>query len=104
MDFTNLFAGLGDAAQFLIPLVVVIIGLFIAWVVGRFIAFLVRRGLERLKLDERASKSLGTNTQITKWVSGLVFWLVFIVVLWPSARRTSLASTQPRFNPLLAIC
>jgi len=85
MDFSNLLAGLGDAAQFLVPLVVVIIGLFIAWVVGRFVAFLVRRGLERLKLDERASKSLGTTTQITRWVSGLVFWLVFIVVLWQLA-------------------
>jgi hypothetical protein len=85
MDFTNLFADLGAAAPLLITLVVVIIGLFVAWVAGRFIAFLVRRGLERLRVDERASKSLGTETQITRWVSGLVFWLVFIVVLWQLA-------------------
>jgi hypothetical protein len=42
-------------------------------------------GLDRIKVDERASKSLGAETQITKWVSGLTFWLFFIVVLvWRS--------------------
>ncbi len=73
------------ATDFLVPLLAVIVGLFVAWVVARIGAFLVRRGLERLKVDERASKSLGTNTQITKWVSGLIFWLLFIVVLWQLA-------------------
>jgi hypothetical protein len=45
----------------------------------------MRRLLDRLKVDERASKSLGTATQITSWVSGLTFWLLFIVVLWQLA-------------------
>ncbi len=73
------------ATQYLIPLLAIIVGLFVAWVVARIGAFLVRRGLERLKIDERASKSLGTDTKITKWVSGLTFWLLFIVVLWQLA-------------------
>ena len=70
------------ATDFLVPLLAIIVSLFVAWVVARIGAFLVRRGLERLKVDERASKSLETKTNITKWVSGLTFWLLFIVVLW----------------------
>ena len=50
------------ATQYLLPLVVIIIGLFLAWLVARIGAFLVRRLLERLQVDERASKSLGTQT------------------------------------------
>jgi hypothetical protein len=73
------------ATQYLLPLLVVIVGLFVAWVVARVGAFLVRRAFERLKVDERASQSLGTKTQITKWVSGLVFWVLFIVVIWQLA-------------------
>lgn len=73
------------AANFLVPLLAVIVGLFVAWVAARVGAFLVRRGLERLRIDERASKSLGTSTQITKWISGLTFWLLFIVVIWQLA-------------------
>ena len=73
------------ATDFLVPLLAIIIGLFVAWVVARIGAFLMRRLLDRLKVDERASKSLGTATQITKWVSGLTFWLLFIVVLWQLA-------------------
>jgi len=73
------------ATQYLVPLLAIIVGLFVAWVVARIGAFLVRRGLERLKLDERASKSLGTDTKITRWVSGLTFWLLFIVVIWQMA-------------------
>jgi hypothetical protein len=70
------------ALQYIVPLVVIIIGLFLAWLVARIGAFLVRRGLERARVDERASASLGTNTSITKWVSGIVFWVLFVVVIW----------------------
>lgn len=70
------------ATQYLLPLLVIIIGLFVAWVVARIGAFLVRRAFERLKVDERASQSLETKTQVTKWVSGLTFWVLFIVVIW----------------------
>jgi len=73
------------ATEYLIPLLVFIVGLFVAWVVARIVASLVRRGLERLKIDERAAKSLGTETKITRWMSGLTFWLVFIVVIWQLA-------------------
>jgi hypothetical protein len=83
MDILNQLLTL--ATQYIVPLVVVILGLFIAWVVGRFVAFLVRRALELTKLDQRASASLGTQTQITRWVSGLTFWVVFIVVIWQLA-------------------
>ena len=66
MDFfQQLFRGLGDAPQFLIPLLAAIVGLFVAWVIARIGAFLVRKGLEKLQLDERASRSLDTKTQIT---------------------------------------
>ena len=39
------------ANNYLLPLVVIILGLFIAWVVARIGAFLVRRAFERLKVD-----------------------------------------------------
>jgi len=66
-------------------IIIGLIGLFIAWVVARIGAFLVRRAFERLKVDERASQSLDTKTQVTKWVSGLTFWVLFIVVIWQLA-------------------
>jgi hypothetical protein len=73
------------AMQFLIPLVVILIGLLLAWIVARLGAFLVRRALGALKLDERVSSSLGTKTDVTGWVSGLTFWVLFVVVIWQLA-------------------
>lgn len=81
MDFGQLFADLGSTAAVLIPVIAIVIGLFLAWIVGRLGAFVVRRILNSAKVDERASDSLGTKTQITKWVSGFTFWALFIFVL-----------------------
>ena len=81
MDFLNNL--LGDTAAVVIPLVAAILGLFVAWIVARLGAFLIRKALERIKVDERVSTSLGTKTQITKWVSGFTFWALFIfVIVW----------------------
>ncbi len=81
MDINQLLQQLGGQFAVFLPLVAILVGLFVAWVVARFGAFLVRRVLERLKVDERASGSLDTKTQITKWVSGATFWLLFVFVL-----------------------
>jgi len=81
MIFQDLFADLGQSAAILIPILAIIVGLFIAWIVARIGAFIVRRILNSAKVDERASASLGTETQITKWVSGFTFWALFIFVL-----------------------
>ena len=91
------------ATQYLLPLVVIILGLFVAWVVARIGAFIVRRALERLKLDERASSSLGTKTQINRWVSGLTFWVLFVLVIWQlaiGAQRFFGVQTGPVQGPL----
>ncbi|NWG33410.1 MAG: mechanosensitive ion channel [Chloroflexi bacterium] len=89
MDFNQLLQQLGGQASVFLPLVAVIVGLFVAWVVGRFGAFIVKRIFERLQVDERASKSLDTKTQITRWVSGATFWLLFVFVLWQLATLAS---------------
>ena len=81
MDFMRLIADLGQSAAILIPILAVIVGVFVAWIVARIGAFIVRRILNSTKVDERASESLGTKTQITKWVSGFTFWALFIFVL-----------------------
>jgi hypothetical protein len=81
MDFQKLFADLGQSAAILIPILAIIVGLFIAWIVARLGAFLVRKGLERIQVDERISESMETKAQITKWVSGFTFWALFIFVL-----------------------
>lgn len=81
MDFQKLFQDLGASAAVLLPLLAIIVGLFLSWIVARLGAFLVRKGLESIKVDERASQSLGAKTQITKWVSGFTFWALFIFVL-----------------------
>lgn len=73
------------ATQYLLPLLAVIVGLFVAWVVARIGAFLVRRAFERMKVDERISQSLGAKAQVTAWVSGLTFWVLFVVVIWQLA-------------------
>ncbi|RJP51082.1 MAG: hypothetical protein C4557_08625 [Anaerolineaceae bacterium] len=73
------------ATQYLLPLLAVIVGLFVAWVLARIGAFLVRRAFERMKVDDRISQSLDTKAQVTKWVSGLTFWVLFIVVIWQLA-------------------
>ena len=83
MDFQQLFHGLGASAAVLLPLLAIIVGLFVSWIVARLGAFIVRKALERIKVDERASQSLGTKTQITKWVSGFTFWaLLIFVFVW----------------------
>lgn len=84
-------------------IIIGLIGLFIAWVVARIGAFLVRRALERLKVDETASRSLGTPTQINRWVSGLTFWVLFIVVIEQLAifaSNTTGADTSAIWLPL----
>ncbi len=81
MDFNQLLQQLGV----FLPVVAIILGLFVAWVVARIGAFLVRRVFESLKVDERASSSLDAKTQITKWASGVTFWVLFVFVLWQLA-------------------
>jgi len=78
MDFNQLIEQLGV----FLPLIAIILGLFVAWVVARIGAFVVRRVFESLKVDERASSSLDSKTQITKWASGVTFWVLFVFVLW----------------------
>ena len=78
MDFNQLLQQLGV----FLPILAIIVGLFVAWVVARIGAFLVRRAFESLKVDERASSSLDAKTQITKWASGVTFWVLFVFVLW----------------------
>lgn len=81
MDF--LYDLLGDTAAIVIPLVAAILGLFVAWIGARIGAFIVRKILERAKVDERVSASLDTKTQITKWVSTFTFWALFIfLIIW----------------------
>ena len=80
MDFGKLFSDLGESAAVLVPVLAIIVGLFIAWIVGRLGAFIVKRILVGAKVDERVSASLDTKTQITKWVSGFTFWALFIFV------------------------
>lgn len=81
MDFNQLLQQLGG----FLPLVAILVGLFLSWVVARIGAFLVRRVFETLKVDERASSSLDSKTQITKWASGATFWLLFVFILWQLA-------------------
>ncbi|HAV78264.1 MAG TPA: hypothetical protein DCX53_13025 [Anaerolineae bacterium] len=81
MDFLNDL--LGNTAAVVIPLVAAILGLFVAWIGARLGAFIIRKILERTKVDERVSASLDTKTQITKWVSGFTFWALFIfIIIW----------------------
>ncbi len=105
MDFNQLLQQLGGQFAVFVPLVVILVGLFVAWVVGRFGAFLMRRILESLKVDERASTSLGTKTQITKWVSGVTFWLLFVFVLWQLATLAGrfIGLPQSTVDPLGAL-
>lgn len=81
MDFNQLVQQLGV----FLPVVAIILGLFLAWVVARIGAYIVRRVFESLKVDERASSSLDAKTQITKWASGVIFWVLFVFVLWQLA-------------------
>ncbi len=82
MDFlNNILASLGTTANILVPILAIIVGLFLAWIVGRIGAFIVRKGLERAKVDQRVSDSLDTKAQVTSWVSGFTFWALFIFVL-----------------------
>lgn len=105
MDFNQLLQQLGGQAAVFLPLVAIIVGLFVAWVMARFGAFIMRRILERLQVDERASKSLDTRTQITAWMSGATFWLLFVFVLWWLATLvgTFVGIPQSSVDPLGAL-
>lgn len=77
----DILASLGNTAGILVPLLVIIVGLFVAWIVARIGAFIVRKVFERGKVDQRVSDSLGTKAQVASWVSGFTFWALFIFVL-----------------------
>jgi hypothetical protein len=75
IDFEVILGPLRElSSKVLLPLLVIIIGLFVAWVIARIGAFLVRRGLERMNADQR-SASLGTPAAITLG-QRLAFWLL----------------------------
>jgi len=101
MDFNQLLQQLGV----FLPLVAIIVGIFVAWVVARIGAFLVRRIFEGLKVDERASSSLDSKTQITKWASGATFWVLFVFVLWQLATLAGrfIGIPQSTVDPLGAL-
>ncbi len=81
MDF--LYDLLGDTAAIVVPLVAAILGLFLAWIGARIGAFIVRKILERARVDERVSTSLDTKTQITRAVTAFTFWALFIfLIIW----------------------
>lgn len=83
MDFQFLNDLLGNTASVVIPLIAVILVLFIAWIGARLGAFIVRKILERANVDKHVSASLDTETNITKWVSGFTFWVLFILlIMW----------------------
>ena len=109
MDFGKLFSDLGESAAVLVPLLAIIVGLFIAWIVGRVGAFIVKRILVSAKVDERVSESLDTKTQITKWVSGFTFWALFIfvfvqlLVFAQSAIGVQTGAVQSPLNELLTV-
>lgn len=81
MNFQDIINDLGTSALILVPILAIIIGLFVAWIVARIGAFIVRKALESAKVDQRVSDSLGTKSEVTRWVSGFAFWALFILIL-----------------------
>lgn len=67
---------------FLLGLVVLVVG----WVLAKIIAFLVYRGLHRIKTDERFAKMISSDSDVHKypverWISTAVFYVVLLFVL-----------------------
>lgn len=81
MNFQDIINNLGESALILVPILAIIVGLFVAWIAARIGAFIVRKALESAKVDQRVSDSLGTKSEVTRWVSGFAFWALFILVL-----------------------
>lgn len=82
--FSDIFntAAIEGVGWFLLGLLVLVVG----WVFAKIIAFLVYRGLHRIKTDERFAKMISSDSDVHKypierWISVAVFYLVLLFVL-----------------------
>jgi hypothetical protein len=97
---TPLGAGILD---FLIALVILIVG----YIVARIVASVVRRLLERTNLDDRIANSLsggkeGTRFEIEDIIARIVFWLIMLFVLVAVFQRLNLPIVAEPINALLS--
>lgn len=100
-DFFNTRFG-AEFLNFLIALVIFVVGIVIA----RLIAGLIRRLLHRLKLNERVSRQFTKDfdlpdTNLESLIATIIFWVLVIFVAVAVIDRLNLVLVGQAINPLL---
>lgn len=96
----------GQLGRFLPSLIAAILLLVLGWVVASVVAWAVRNVLQRTNLDDRiANWALGRPSDqpipIEKWVSTLVFWVIFLFAIVASLNALNLAGVSAPLNNFL---
>lgn len=96
----------GQLGRFLPSLIWAILLLVLGWVVASVVAWAVRNVLRRINLDNQiANWALGRPSDqpipIEKWVSTLVFWVIFLFAIVASLNALNLAGVSAPLNNFL---
>lgn len=80
--------------------------LFVGYILARLVASLVRKLLNRVRLNERVSKRFTNDfglpdTNLENLIASIVFWLIIIFVLVAVIERLNLVIVAQAVNPLL---
>ncbi|PZV10173.1 MAG: hypothetical protein DCF32_00810 [Leptolyngbya sp.] len=96
----------GQLGRFLPSLIWAIALLVVGWIVATLAALAVRNLLRRTSLDDRvANWALGRSSDqsipIEKWVSTLVYWVIFLFAIVASLNALNLAGVSAPLNNFL---
>lgn len=93
--------------KFIVDLLIAIGILLIGWIVATISASAVASLLKRTSIDNRIATAIfgrldGTrNVQIEKWISGIVFWLIFLFALMTFLDRLQVPNASRLFGDFL---
>jgi Conserved TM helix len=80
--------------------------LIIGWIVAAVVAAVVRGLLQRTKLDNRLAGVVGgpraeANVNVEKWISGIIFWVIFIIAVVAFLDALNLTTVSEPLNNFL---
>jgi hypothetical protein len=103
--FTQFFTSLGDFLPSVLIAIVVLVG---GWLLAVIVSALVRRLLNRLKLDERIANLIKGEEEeepfqvrVTFWVGRIVFWLIMLFAVVGFLQALNLTAAAEPINQLL---
>ncbi|WP_017297666.1 mechanosensitive ion channel [Nodosilinea nodulosa] len=96
----------GQLGRFLPSLIWAIALLLLGWIVATLVALAVRNLLRKTSLDDRLAnwatgRPADSPVQVEKWVSTLVYWVIFLFAIVASLNALNLAGVSAPLNNFL---